>query len=304
MANRERNNLNERGARNTAGAGVAPLSKLDDYEIADGYPDIRGWAVNEGGRKVGNVHELLVDTSELRVRYLDIELDRGIAGAGGDRHVLVPVGNVSLDDRRDDVVLRGISAAQLSGLAPYGHAGLTREYETLLLNSLGLASAGTSGAAFYGAQHFDDSQLFTGRPRPTRAAGDAQITRAEEELAVGKRTVQAGQVGVRKTVETERVQEQVPVLREEVEIERRPIDAASDVGRVEVRADEIRVPLMAEEVVAEKRVVPKEQLIIRKRAVTEQRTVEADVRKERIEVENQTARGARATRARDEEARP
>ena len=305
MANRERDNLNDRGVRNTAAGGVVPLSQLDDFEIADGYPDIRGWEVKEGGgKKVGDVHELLIDTGELRVRYIDVELDGEFAGAGGDRHVLIPVGSVSLDDRRDDVVLRGIGAAQLSSLAPYNHTGLTRDYEASLLSGLGLGSTTPAAAEFYSAGHFDDSQLFSRRRTTARTEGQAQVTRAEEELAVGKRQVQAGEVGVRKTVETERVREQVPVVREEVEIERRPIEAGRDVGRVEVGEDEIRVPLMAEEVVAQKRVVPKEQIIIRKRPVTEQRTVEADVRKERIEVDDHTQRGARPARGRDQEARP
>ncbi|MDQ3997005.1 MAG: DUF2382 domain-containing protein [Gemmatimonadota bacterium] len=294
MPDRQQDNFGQRGLAGAAGDRVAPLSQLNDYEIADGYPDIRGWEVKEGGgKKVGDVHELLIDTSELRVRYLDVELDRAVAGAGGDRHVLIPVGNVTLDDRDDDVVLQGIGASQLSGLTPYTHSGVTREYEMTLLSGLGLGAASGREAEFYGTRHFDDSRLFSGRRPATRHEEAAQVTRAEEELAVGKRRVQAGEVGVRKTVETEHVRQQVPVTREEVEIERRPIEAGADVGRRDLREEEIRVPLMAEEVVAEKRVVPKEQVIIRKRPVTQQRTVEADIRKERIDL-----------RPGDKEARP
>src|SRR5215208_2751561 len=49
-----------------------------------------------------------------------------------------------------------------------------------------------------------------------REGQEALVTRSEEELAIGKRSVSAGEVEVRKTVETERVQQQVPVSREEV----------------------------------------------------------------------------------------
>jgi uncharacterized protein (TIGR02271 family) len=94
----------------------------------------------------------------------------------------------------------------------------------------------------------------------------------------------------------------VPVTREEVEIERRPVQPGAEARNVQIGEDEIRVPLMAEEVVAEKRVVPKEQVIIRKRPVTEQRTVQADVRKERIDVDDATVRG-RSARPRDQEGR-
>jgi uncharacterized protein (TIGR02271 family) len=308
MADYEQDNFGQRGVGGTAGGRVVPLSQLDDYEIAEGYPDIRGWEVKEGsGKKVGDVHELLIDTTELRVRYLDVELDREFAGARGDRHILIPVGSVTLDDRNDDVVLQGIGASQLSGLQPYTHSGVTRDYETTLLSGLGIGGAAGAGeAGFYGAQHFDESRLFSGRRRPAaaRTEREAKVTRAEEELAVGKRQVQAGEVGVRKTVETDRVREQVPITREEVDIERRPIEAGADVGRANVREEEIRVPLMAEEVVAQKRVVPKEQVIIRKRPVTEQKIVEADVRKERIEVDDEIRRGARSTRPGDQDLRP
>jgi uncharacterized protein (TIGR02271 family) len=293
------------GNAGNAGGRVVPLGELGDYEVADGHPDVRGWEVRErGGNKVGEVHELLIDTNEMRVRYLDVELDAGLAGAGGNRHVLIPVGSVTLDDARDDVVLTGISASQLGGLSPYTHSGLTRDYETSLLQGLGLG-AGAGAGDFYAAQHFDDARLFSGgrRAQPARTEGAAQVTRVEEELAVGKRQVQAGEVGVRKTVETERVRTQVPVTREEVEIERRPIEAGASARNVDIREDEIRVPLMAEEVVAEKRVVPKEQVIIRKRPVTEQRTVEADVRKERIDVDGATVRG-RSARPSEQERRP
>jgi uncharacterized protein (TIGR02271 family) len=45
------------------------------------------------------------------------------------------------------------------------------------------------------------------------------------------------------------------------------------------------MPVTEEEVVVEKRPVVKEQIIVRKHAVTENRTVDADLRKERVDVE-------------------
>src|SRR5688500_11070188 len=85
---------------------------------------------------------------------------------------------------------------------------------------------------------------------------EARITRSEEELAIGKRQVQAGEVSVRKTVETEHVTERVPVSREEVTVERRPVTAA-DTGSVEIGEDRVVVPVTEEEVVVEKRPVAK-----------------------------------------------
>jgi uncharacterized protein (TIGR02271 family) len=121
---------------------------------------------------------------------------------------------------------------------------------------------------------------------------ERRLVLSKEELAIGKRQVQAGEVELRKVVDTEHVQERVEVTREEVTIERRPLsaDASSD---VQIGEDEIRIPVMEEEVIVEKRVVPTEEVVVRKEAVTEDRTVEADLRRERVDYdENELSRSA------------
>lgn len=123
-----------------------------------------------------------------------------------------------------------------------------------------------------------------------RDLGEQRLTLSEEQLRVGKRTVQAGEVALHKTVDTEHVSETVPLMREEVTIERRPISADADrSGNIEITEDEIRIPLMAEEAVVEKRVVGTEEVMLRKQQVTENQTVEADLRRERLEM-NEDAR--------------
>jgi uncharacterized protein (TIGR02271 family) len=100
--------------------------------------------------------------------------------------------------------------------------------------------------------------------------------------------VQAGEVGVRKTVETEHVRETVPVTREEVTIERRPVQGGRTAAGAEIREEEVRIPIVDEDVVVEKRIVPKEEIVVRKNAVEETRTVEADLRKERAMIDDRT----------------
>ena len=109
---------------------------------------------------------------------------------------------------------------------------------------------------------------------------------SEEELAVGKREVAAGEVEVSKRVETEHARENVTLRHDEVEIERRPVtDGYAARGATIGESEEIRIPLHAEEAVVEKRVVPTEEIVVRKREVAENEVVEADLRKERAEVE-------------------
>lgn len=131
-----------------------------------------------------------------------------------------------------------------------------------------------------------------------REVGDQRLTLAEEELRIGKRQVQAGEVTLSKTVETEHVSQTVPLMREEVTIERRPVTASDNMSsNVQISEDEIRIPLMAEEAVVEKRVVGKEEVVLHKEMKTENKTVEADLRKERLDVDRDvdTMRGSSAS---------
>jgi uncharacterized protein (TIGR02271 family) len=124
--------------------------------------------------------------------------------------------------------------------------------------------------------------------------GRERLVLSEEQLAVGKRQVQAGEVELRKTVETEHVRESVPLVHEEVTIERRPLSADANV-RGDIGEDSISVPLMAEEAVVDKRVVAKEEVTLNKRAVTEERVVEEDLRRERLVTDDATLRGSAGT---------
>jgi sporulation protein YlmC with PRC-barrel domain len=104
---------------------IEPLSELRDYEVADGYPEIRGWEVRDTtDRAIGRVHDLLVDVEALRVRYLDVELGPKFAKTESDRRVLIPVERVDLDGTGDHVLLPGIDVADVRGLVPHARRGL------------------------------------------------------------------------------------------------------------------------------------------------------------------------------------
>src|SRR5205085_3433789 len=103
-----------------------PLGELRDFEVAEGYPDVRGWRVDAvDGREVGKVHELLVDVDVMRTRYLDIRLTSEVAATPDDRDVLVPIGAARLVEQSSTVVVP-LSGERVSLLPPYDHAALTR----------------------------------------------------------------------------------------------------------------------------------------------------------------------------------
>lgn len=108
----------------------------------------------------------------------------------------------------------------------------------------------------------------------------------EEQLDVDTRQVQAGEVRVRKEVQTEQRNIEVPVTREEVVIERHPA-SGRDVTGEPIGNEEVRIPLMEEEVDVQKRAVVREEISVGKRPVEETRTVSDTVRREEARIESE-----------------
>jgi uncharacterized protein (TIGR02271 family) len=127
--------------------------------------------------------------------------------------------------------------------------------------------------------------------------GDERLTRTEEELRIGKREVTRGEVRIGKHVETEHVSEPVTRRREEVVIERRPVGSDTPGDVATIGEAEVRIPLMEEELVVDKRAVVKEELVVGKRVVEERDVVEAEIRKEQFDIENPSTRDAEGTPA-------
>jgi photosynthetic reaction center H subunit len=183
------------------GARIAPLGELKDFEVAKGYPDIRGWRVNAAdGAEAGKVHELLVDVDTLRTRYLDVRLTPELSATPHDRDVLVPIGAARIDDEKDVVVVP-LSTERIALLPPFDHESLTRahEFEVRRHFSAGEAAAASAAAAaegkreFYDDANYDDRHFFSARHAPA--------TTAEEMEAAAKRDVQVGETEVRVPVQ-------------------------------------------------------------------------------------------------------
>jgi uncharacterized protein (TIGR02271 family) len=223
-----------------------------DYEVAPGEPDIRGWDVVLGSDEpIGDIDDLIIDPAAGKVRYLDVDLDRSALGLERDRHVLVPIANAHLDTKDEHVVLSGMTREALLKLPEYDGRAYASGYDQTFTSHLS-----------------DEAQT-------------KRLTRSAEELRIGKRE-KKGDVRVSKHVETERVKQTVPLQRDEVHVERRPVERA--VGSADMRNDEIVVPVREEEAVIEKRPVVKEEVIISKEPKTIERSVEADVRREEVDV--------------------
>jgi uncharacterized protein (TIGR02271 family) len=135
---------------------------------------------------------------------------------------------------------------------------------------------------------------------------DDAMTRSEEELRVGTTEREAGRARLRKYVVTENETRTVPVKREEVRVEREPITDANVGDAMDgpaISEEEHEVVLHEEEVVAEKRAVPKERVRLDKDVEVEERTVSEQVRSEQVELidgEGEPAQGRDGLRGTDQ----
>jgi uncharacterized protein (TIGR02271 family) len=132
-------------------------------------------------------------------------------------------------------------------------------------------------------------------PTATSSRSDApvEVIRSEEALQVGKRR-RARRVRLKRYVVTDYVTRTIPVQREEVRLEEEPVDGPTpgkptgQPGGGEAAATEegAEVLLGEEEVVVQKRVVPRECVRLTKEVVTEEQPVSGEVRKEHVEVDD------------------
>src|SRR4051794_4802749 len=241
-------------------------------------------AVDADGSKIGTIEEVYLDADTDRPEWLAVK-----TGLFGSKISFVPIADAT--DTGGDVRVP-YSKDQVKD-APHAEADgqLSQDEEAQLYRHYGLdysESRSDTGLADGTA----------GDPTPQGSPGvvgndvsgpetDSAITRSEEELTVGTAQREAGRVRLKKYVVEDEVTQTVPVRREEIRIEREPITDAN-IGDATagpaISEEEHEVTLHAEEVVANKRVVPKERIRLDKDVETVQQQVGETVRKEQIAI--------------------
>jgi uncharacterized protein (TIGR02271 family) len=264
---------------------------------------VRSWQgatlVDRDGDKVGTVDAIYVDdqTGEPEWALVNTGLfgtkssfvPLAQASASGDQ-VQVPYEKQLVKDAPRVDTDQHLSEAEEQQL--WTHYGLDYDtgYET------GTTAGYTDTADRDGDDIYDQVQdSAVGRDTSGPTTDDA-MTRSEEELSVGTQTRERGRARLRKYVTTETQTVTVPVSREEVRVEREPItDANIDdaTSGPAISEEEHEVTLREEEVVVDKRAVPKERVRLDTETVTDERQVSEDVRKEQIEVEGDQDRVGR-----------
>jgi len=124
----------------------------------------------------------------------------------------------------------------------------------------------------------------------TETGREEVIPLAEEQIVIGKRVVERGQVRVRTYVVERPVEAQVTLRDETVEIERRAVDRplTDEAGAFSERV--VEVTQTGEEAVVSKEAHVVEELAVHRRAGERTETVRDTVRRTEIEVENDAGR--------------
>lgn len=211
------------------------------------------------GDKIGNVVEINPD-------FLVVQTTTGFLGLGEPRNYFVPQSYVARQEE-DDWYL-SVDKDQLE--------------------SMNWNSAPTESA--FAADWSEDQAA---PATSEREAGRTRLRRYEEELDVDKVTRDAGDVTVSKRVVEDTKTVEVPVRREEVHVERRPVTGeatSSTMGSEAFQDETLTVPVMEEQIEIRKVARPVEEIEITKTATEETRQVEGTVRREEFDVDDQTGR--------------
>ncbi|QRQ66862.1 PRC and DUF2382 domain-containing protein [Corynebacterium tuberculostearicum] len=164
------------------------------------------------------------------------------------------------------------------------------------------AGAGVAGAGVAGA-HADEKKAATHTTddaaterkagvaddaAAARTNNDGELIRSEEQLNVNKERVATGEARLRKYVVTDTESVEVPVEREEVRVERTPInaeDAKNYNGSISGDSEEASVTLHEERVNVNKETVPVEKINLKKDTVRDTETHTEELRKEQIDTD-------------------
>lgn len=135
------------------------------------------------------------------------------------------------------------------------------------------------------AEKIDETELDTGEVLPAVAAAGAAIPVVEEELVVGKRTVDQGGVRVYKRIVEIPAEETVTLREEHVVIERNPVDRAATPAELGAQSRSIELIETAEEAVVGKTARVVEEVVVGKEAGERTERIRDSVRRTEVEVE-------------------
>ncbi|KAA3440691.1 PRC-barrel domain-containing protein [Rufibacter hautae] len=160
-------------------ARLAPLHDLKDFKVANHNLDVRGWEViGSDGKRIGKVDDLIVDRELMKVRYLDIDVDKDHVLVDTDpRHILIPIGAAQLDDDGDQVFI-SLDRNSLSRFPFYRGGAVDSEYEYRVMHAVTspndtyaqqTTTQNSPNAEFYGRDQFNEDRFYGNRHQRSQA---------------------------------------------------------------------------------------------------------------------------------------
>ena len=227
---------------------------------------------DQSDQKIGKVDDLFLDEND-QPEYIGVKM-----GFLGTSSTLIPFQMASVDDSRQAIVVATDKDTAKNGPAFDDDREITPQFEQQVYSYYGLQQSGSTEERGSYSEYSEGLR---------EVEDDLRVQRTEEELTAGTREVEAGSMRVRKRVRTDREQIEVPTRHEEVSVERVPVEG--DASEAEIGEDEVVVPVTEEEVVVSKRAVAKEEVRVKKDVVSDTEVVEEDVRREEIDIEDETS---------------
>lgn len=227
----------------------------------------RSTALDRDGSKIGKVGEVFLDDETNEPKWITVD-----TGFFGTSTSFVPLEGATFDGAEVRVACEKDQVKEAPRLDADGHLDHRQEEELYRYYGLSYPWAAAGDPT-------------TGDPTD-RSTGHETMTRSEERLEVGTEGHESGRVRLRKYTTTEQENVTVPVTKEQVVVDRKPLDGAPGKAGEISDDDEVReVTAREEHAVVTKETVPVEEVTVAKEAVTEQEKVAADLRKEHVEVD-------------------
>jgi uncharacterized protein (TIGR02271 family) len=249
--------------------------------------------VDPEGDKIGTVSEVWIEEGSHEPAWVSVH-----TGLFGMKESFVPLQGAEAGTDALHVAVRKDQVKDAPKVDADGHLSSTEErelYEHYGLNNMtregrdGRAGqAPTSRNGGQARQNAGQARQDAGQARQNgqNRRDDTELTRSEERLRVGTQAEESGHVRLRKYVVTENQQVTVPVRHEEVRIDREPIPEGSGTrGNATISEDQRDMTLHAEKPVVQKDTVAMERVRLDKETVTEDQTVQGEVRKEQIDID-------------------
>lgn len=268
-------------------------------------------AFDRNGDKVGKVGQLFVDSNSGEPTFVAVN-----TGLFGRNSSLVPLAGAKLNNEelhvahtKDEISDAPNISDTDEGLEPeeeerlYKHYGLTTQdsAQTQASDRGNAAQAGTAAgtgaaagtAAGTTGRREETAKTSADTGKKPATSGDGSVIRSEEQLNVNKEKVASGRARLRKYVVEDTETVEVPVSREEVKVEREKLspEEAKKLGNTRIGEENADVVLHEEQVNVDKETVPVEKVNLNKETVTEKQKVSEDLKKERVEFQDDTKDG-------------